>query len=843
MEINMKIYDVRVEYRHEPLGIDIESPRFSWKIESAEKNTVQRSYHIRVTELTPFKEEKGVVFDTGEVLSDESIHIRYEGEALRECTLYRVDIAVTDNHSEKGEAVTYFETGLMEPQNMKAKWITAPVTYEGTACPVFARRFNVSPQIVRARIYASALGIYEMSLNGKRVGDAYLTPGWTNYHKRIQYQTYDVTEMIVGGCCDWEITVADGWYKGPYGVESKPCLYGDRTAAIAELHLDYEDGSSEVICTDSSWDVFEHTIRFSQIYMGEVIDSNCKPVSHGKAEVLQHSKSILVAQEDEYVKKVKRIPCKRYLVTPKGEKVLDFGQNMAGFVEFKVRGTKGQKITLRHGETLDKNGNFYSENLRAARAMDEFICDGTEQVFRPHFTYHGFRFIAVEGMEEIHPEDFTAVVLHTDMDETGSFRCSDEDINRLQSNIQWGERSNFVDIPTDCPQRDERMGWTGDAQVFCKTASFNMNTALFFTKWLHDLRSEQTMEFGPPHVVPNIWGDKDAAAAWCDAATIIPWTMYQVYGDKRILEEQYDSMRDYVDYITAHTNRENGLWQYGFQYADWLALDKEECSDRVGATDIYFVANAFYAYSAMLVSRAAEVLGKDDDHRKYLELHDRIVRLFQDEYITKNGRLVSETQTGLVLALQFDLIKEEHRKKIASSLEENIKRHNNHLTTGFVGTPYICHALSDNGLHELAGVLLLNDDFPSWLYSVKMGATTIWERWNSVKPDGSFDESGMNSLNHYAYGSIGSWMYEKLAGIQPDAPGYKKFRIAPRPIKGIDSAEASFKSPYGLILSSWKKENDVFSLDIEVPSNTEATVVLPGGAETVKVGSGKWHFE
>lgn len=839
----MMLYDVRVEYRHEPIGIDASSPRFSWKIKSSEKNTVQESYSIRVTELAPSKEKVSILWDTGIVNSDKSVLVKYEGEKLKPRTLYGVEIAVTDNHGEKSETQTCFETGLMYPENMDARWITVPDSFSSSACPVFTRRFETSSGIVRARIYASALGIYEMALNGEKVGDAYLTPGWTNYHKRIQYQTYDVTDMISSGSSNWEITVADGWYKGPYGVDSTPCLYGTEIAVIAELHIDYADGSSQVIKTGSEWDVYEKSIRYSEIYMGEVIDSTFTGVCLGKAKVYEHEKNVLISQENEYVKAVKRISYKSYIVTPKGEKVIDFGQNLAGFVEFRVRGEKGQKITLRHAETLDKNKNFYTENLRNAKATDVFICDGTEQIFSPHFTYHGFRYISIEGMDEVNPGDFTAVVLHTDMEETGSFRCSDESINRLQQNIQWGERSNFVDIPTDCPQRDERMGWTGDAQVFCKTASFNMNTALFFTKWLHDLKSEQTMEFGPPHVVPNIWGDKDAAAAWSDAATIVPWTIYREYGDERLLSEQYDSMKDYVDYITANTNEENGLWQYGFQYADWLALDKEECSDRVGATDIYLVANAFYAHSAMLVSKAAEVLGKDEDHKKYLDLHNRIVRLFQDEYTTKNGRLVSDTQTGLVLALHFDLVKKEHRDKVICSLKENINRHGDHLTTGFVGTPYICHALSDNGLHDLAGKLLLNDDFPSWLYSVKMGATTIWERWNSVKPDGSFDESGMNSLNHYAYGSIGSWMYEKLAGIQLMDPGYKKFRIAPRPVKGIKKAEASLESPYGLIKSSWQIQDGRLMLDILVPANTEATVVFPGCENPVTAGSGEWHYE
>ena len=840
----MKLYDLCVEYRHEPVGIDVIQPRFSWKINSSEKNTFQKSYRIKVSELSASGISERIVWDTGEVSSDESVLVVYEGEELKARTGYRADIHVRDNHSEDYSDSAFFEMGLIHPEDMEASWITHTFSDTETACPVFTREFRISKKVIRARIYASALGIYEMSMNGKRIGNGYFTPGWTNYNKRLQYQTYDVTDMMANGRSEWKIIVADGWYKGPYGVDSIPCLYGDKTAVIAELHLDYEDGSTGVLKTDENWNVTTGKIRYSQIYMGERIDSCFHAKETFKAVLYPHSKKILTAQECEYVKAVKRIEAKKYFVTPKGEKVIDFGQNLAGFVEIRIKGEKGRKITVRHAEALDKDNNFYTGNLRAAKAMDEYILDGTLQVLSPHFTYHGFRYISVEGIDNIVPDDFTAIVLHTDMKETGEFHCSDENINKLQSNIQWGERSNFVDIPTDCPQRDERMGWTGDAQVFCKTASFNMNTALFFSKWLHDLKSEQTMEYGPPHVVPNIWGDKDAAAAWCDAATIVPWTIYQVYGDKRILEEQYDSMKDYVDYISAHTNSENGLWQTGFQYADWLALDKEESSDRVGATDPYLVANAYYAYSAMLVSKAAEVLGKKEDALLYKKLHDEIVRRFQAEYITVNGRLVSETQTGCVLALHFNLAKKKHREKIISSLRENIERHNNHLSTGFVGTPYICHVLSDNGLHDIAGVLFMNDDFPSWIYSVKMGATTIWERWNSVKPDGSFDESGMNSLNHYAYGSIGSWMYEKLAGIQLIEPGYKKIRFAPGPIKGIDAAEAVFESPYGKIGCSWKiLEGDKFVMDVKVPVNTDAEVVIPGTEQKEIIGSGEWHFE
>ena len=838
----MRLTDVCVEYRQKPIGLDVSCPRFSWKLKSREENTMQTAYRITVARLDAAGKAIAEVWDTGKCDSEQSVLVEYAGEVLHPETVYLCCIQVWDNHGHDAEELVTFETGLMHPETMKADWITHNLAKEETACPVFCKKISISRKIARARIYATALGLYEITLNQKKVGDAFFTPGWTNYNKRLQYQTYDVTELMEQGEHDIEITVADGWYKGPYGFTLRSDIYGDQTAVLAELHLVYEDGTTEVIGTDASWQVKTGQIRYSEIYMGETVDSTYTEETCTSAIVYEHAKDILVAQENEPVRITRRFPARELIVTPKCEKVLDFGQNMAGIVEMKVQGQPGQKIVIRHAEVLDRDGNFYPETLRQAKSIDTFICDGTEQTFRPHFIFHGFRYICVEGLEEICPENFTACAMHTDMKETGSFSCSNKMVNQLQSNIQWGQRGNFLDIPTDCPQRDERLGWTGDAQVFCRTASYNMNTALFFSKWLHDLKSEQTKEFGPPHVVPNILADQEAAAAWSDAATVIPWTVYQVYGDKRILEEQYESMKGYVDYITDHCS-ENGLWQTGYQYGDWLALDKEESADRTGATDKYMVANAYYAYSADLVRKAAEVLGYTEDAKIYKDLHDKIVELFDEEYITRTGRLVSETQTGCVLALHFNLAQEKYRDRIAQSLKNNIANHKNHLSTGFVGTPYLCHVLSENGMHDLAGTIFLKEDYPSWLYAVKKGATTVWERWNSIMPDGTFDESGMNSLNHYAYGSIGDWMYEKLAGINPVKPGYKEILIRPMFIKGITSVDASFDSVYGTIRSAWSCTNGKITVDVTIPANTTATLILPEKEEKISLGSGEWHYE
>ena len=416
-------------------------------------------------------------------------------------------------------------------------------------------------------------------------------------------------------------------------------------------------------------------------------------------------------------------------------------------------------------------------------------------------------------------------------------------MNQLQSNIQWGQRGNFLDIPTDCPQRDERLGWTGDAQVFCGTASYNFNTALFFRKWLRDMAAETTDEWGVPHVVPNILGDQAGAAAWSDAATIIPWTLYQVYGDKEMLKEQYPMMKQWVNYIHSKAS-DNGLWQNGFQYGDWLALDIESGStDRTGGTDKYLVANAYYAYSARIVRDAARALEYKEDEKTYGDLYEEIVTAINREFVTAGGRLVSETQTACVLMLYFDLVKPEFRERILHILETNIGAHHNHLTTGFVGTPYLCHCLSENGLHDLADEIFMKEDFPGWFYAVKKGATTIWERWNSVLPDGDFDKSGMNSLNHYAYGSIGSWLYEKAAGIRCAEPGYRKIRIQPILTKGMTEVSASFESMYGTIRSSWTSREGKICVDVEIPAHTTAVICLPEKEEEIETGSGRYHYE
>ena len=831
----MRLYDFRTEYRENPIGLTEKAPRFSWKIESQEKDTLQTAYEIKVTD------EKGnIVWNSGKKASDQSVLISYEGETLADEMLYKVEVSVADNHGNVESIGGTFETGIFDNAEFIAKMITSDFPEEETACPVFGKTFAIDKKVKKARLYATAHGVYEVTLNGQTVGDYRMAPGWTSYHNRLQYQIYDVTEQLVEEN-KIAITVGNGWYKGILGFYCQPNQYGTQAGAFAELHVEYEDGSKEVIATDETWAVKTGEIRYSEIYMGETIDTDAPEITEGNVVVKDFDKAVLTAQENEPVRITEKIVGKELIVTPKGEKLVDFGQIVTGVVEVHAKGEKGQKIVIRHAEVLDKDGNFYPETLRQAKSIDTFICNGEEQIFRPHFTFHGFRYISVEGMEEFTADQFFACVTHSDIEKTGDFHCSNKKVNQLQSNITWSQRDNFLDIPTDCPQRDERLGWTGDAQVFSWTAAFNRNTALFYKKWMRDVAAESSLEKGVPHVVPDIL-DSYSSSAWSDVAVIVPWVVYQIYGDKGILEENWKCMHEWVDYIKNNCG-ENGLWQSGFQYGDWLALDKEESADRTGATDKYMIANAYYLYVTELVKKTAEVLGKDEEAKKYAELYETTLDAFRREYYTETGRIVSETQTGAIISLYFNLAREKDRKRILNTLLTNIANHKNHLATGFVGTPYICHTLSENGAHEMAATLFMKEDYPSWLYAVNMGATTIWERWNSIKPDGTFDESGMNSLNHYAYGSVGDWMYRKVAGLSQLEPGYKKFQVKPMFVKGIEEWGTEFDSVYGKIVANTSCKAGKIHVHVEVPANTTAVIVLPEKEEVHEVGSGVYDYE
>ncbi len=554
-----------------------------------------------------------------------------------------------------------------------------------------------------------------------------------------------------------------------------------------------------------------------------------------------HPKEIVVAQVGPFIRRHEQLQPVNILHSPKGETILDFGQNMVGWVQMRVRGAAGTTVTLRHAEVLDQAGNLYTENLRRADQITCYTLKGladTDEVFEPHFTFQGFQYVAVEGYPgEISADNFTGIVVHSDTPPTGSFECSNPLINQLQHNIVWGQKGNFVDVPTDCPQRDERLGWTGDTQVFIRTACFNMNVATFFTKWLRDLSVDQ-VDGSVPYVVPDVIAKtgvgelsathKGGAAAWGDAATICPWTIYLCYGDKRLLAEQYESMASWVDYINGRSD-EDHIWCQDFQFGDWLDYRGKDPRLPTPMTNYELMATAFFAHSADLVANAAQVLGKMDDAARYTDLANKVRVAFNDEFVTPSGRVGSNSQTAYVLALHFNLLPEDKREVAAARLAEIVEETDYHIATGFVGTPYLCHVLSRFGYTDVAYKLLNQETYPSWLYPVKQGATTIWERWDGIKPDGSFQVASMNSFNHYAYGAIGDWLYQVVAGIEidTDAPGYKRVLIQPQPGGGLTYAHATLDSIYGHIQSKWKLENDNFHLSVTIPANTEGIVRIP----------------
>jgi len=674
-----------------------------------------------------------------------------------------------------------------------------------------------------------------MNLNGKKCGDEYLTPNFNAYNKWLQYQTYDILDTLKEGKNTIDVFLGNGMYKGRFGFrdENDRNIYGDKFALLCEIIIDFKDGTSVVVNSDETWKARKSKVLDSNIYDGEIYDATFNDTTVYDVREIGLGYDRLKARLSLPVKIKERLKPVEIIKTPAGETVLDLGQNMVGWIEFKTNAPKGTEIILQHGEILQR-GNFYRDNLRTAKAEFKYIADGQEAVVRPHFTFYGFRYVKVIGWPgEINGEDFTGCVLYSDMEQTGHIETSNPLVNRLFLNALWGQKGNFLDVPTDCPQRDERMGWTGDAQVFSGTASFNMDTFAFFKKYLYDLRCEQEDRAGMvPHVVPAVNIDDGGACAWADAATVIPWTVYVQYGDKAILEEQFESMKAWVDYIKRQDEKSGSkrLWTTGFHFGDWLALDGENPDVPLGGTEEAFIASAYYRYSSMLVAKAAKVLGKEELAKEYETLSNEVREAIVDEYFTKNGRLALKNQTAYVLALFMDLVPEGKRERVINDLRERLVKDKVHLKTGFVGTPYICRVLSENGYNDLAYTLLLNEDYPSWLYAVKMGATTIWERWNSVLPDGSISDTGMNSLNHYAYGSIVEWMYRYMAGIDPveDKPGFRHVNLTPKPDYRLKYVKASYNSAVGLYESQWEiSEEGNLSFKFVIPFNASASAVLP----------------
>lgn len=841
---------LRCEYKVNPIGIDIVKPRLSWHLISEKRAIKQSAYQIQVAlSSEALAKEKALLWDSGKVASDQSIHVEYAGPQLHSLQRYFWRLRVWDDEDKASQwsDSNFWEMGLLSADDWQAAWIQADLqedTQKSNPAPMLRKEFELEKTVKRARLYITSLGLYEAEINGRRVGDQLFTPGWTSYDNRLQYQTYDVTALLKEGSNAVGVTLGDGWYRGRMGWEEGRNIYGKKLALLLQLNVEYADGSTEMVGTDNTWRTATGPILYSDIYDGEHYDARLEKKGWSMANfddknwsgvnVIEHKKSILVAPEGPPVRRTGEVKPTKILQTPAGETIFDMGQNMVGWVKLRAQGSAGTTVTLKHAEVLDKDGNLYTGNLRSAAQIVKYTLRGNGvEIFEPHFTFQGFRYVAVEGFPgRLSLDALRGIVIHSDMNPTGTFSCSDSMLNQLQKNIQWGQRGNFLDVPTDCPQRNERMGWTGDAQVFCPTACFNMDAAGFFTKWMKDVAADQQKNGAVPFVIPNVLSHgqesgASASAGWADVAVIIPWDIYGIYGDKRILEQQYPSMKAWVEYQRGRAGQ-SYLWTQDFTFGDWLAFATTN-SDYPGATtDKDLISSAFFGYSTSILQRTAEVLGKSADAQEYATLFLKIKEAFAKEFITSTGRLASNTQTAYTLALAFDLVPESLQEEAARRLAENVRAFK-HITTGFLGTPLICHVLSAYSYYDEAFMLINRKKYPSWLYPITMGATTIWERWDGIKPDSTFQDEGMNSFNHYAYGAIGDWMYRQIAGINPDitAPGYKHSIITPHRGGGLTQALATFNSIHGMIEAGWEVTSGTMKVNVTIPVNTTATVILP----------------
>ncbi|PYP38578.1 MAG: alpha-L-rhamnosidase [Gemmatimonadetes bacterium] len=845
----LSVDGLRVEYLTNPIGIDVVQPRLSWRIASTRRNTMQAAYQLQVgMNEASLTRGANLLWDSGKKVSDASVFVDYGGPQTVSRTRYYWRVRVWDSSGRPSpwSAIAFWETGLLQPTDWTAQWIgppSAPSDSLPSPSPLLRRAFRVDDRVRSARLYVTSLGLYEAYLNGQRIGDQLFTPGWTSYRRRLQYQTYDVTSLVRPGANVIGAMLGDGWYRGQLGFFGQRNLYGRRLAVRAQLEIRYESGRTERVVSDSGWKTKTGPVLASDIYGGETYDTRRELSGWASAPYddrewvavarVDPPPSALVASLSPPVRRVRELRPVAIRLAPSGETIFDLGQNFTGWARLSVRGPAGTTVTLRFGEVLDREGNLYTANLRAAAQTDRYTLSGNgREVYEPHFTFHGFRYVAVRGLPA--PPDsatITGIAVSSDLAQTGSLVTSDSLLNQLQRNIVWGQRSNFLDVPTDCPQRDERLGWTGDAQVFARTAAFNMDVAGFFAKWLSDVAADQDPSGSVPWVIPNpLGGDSThfaGTAGWSDVAVIVPWTMYLTYGDRRLLERQYPSMRAWVDY--ARRRAGTGLiWRPGWQFGDWLALHSDDPSYPGATTGTDLIATAFLAHSTDLVSRTAAILGHESDAAEYRARFRAIREAFNREFVSRTGRVGENTQTAYALAIAFDLLPDSLVSVAGGRLAQDVEARDHHLTTGFLGTPYLLHVLGATGHIADAFALLTQRTYPSWLYPITRGATTMWERWDGIRPDSSFEDPGMNSFNHYAFGAVGDWMYQNIGGIDvdPAGPGYRRSRIAPRLGAGLTSASASLETAYGTLQSAWRLEGQRFVLDVTVPANTSAEITL-----------------
>jgi alpha-L-rhamnosidase len=857
---NIKVADLRCEYLENPLGIDIAKPRLSWQLESGTRSQKQTAYRIIVAS-SPEKLKKNVgdLWDTGKVKSDRSIHIAYNGRGLvsKMRCFWKVQISDVNGKQSSWSTPATWSMGLSEESDWKAQWIgydAVPVNIAKMPVRNFKRDpkykpkfktylpaqylrkdFNASKKISRACLYVTAQGHVEMHLNGKRVGNEYFTPGWTDYRKRIYYRTYDVTDMLSKGSNAIGAILGDGWFRGNISVKGQN-QYGKKLRLLTQLQIDYKDGSTEIIASGPSWKASFGPIILSDMFEGETYDARKEIPGWDKAGYNDKDWSavntgseiepLIQAYPSVPVRVTQELPTVK-LTEPKPDTyVFDLGQNFSGWARLKVKGKPGDKVNMQFAEMLNADGTVYADNLRSARAADNYILKGGgEEIFEPHFTFHGFRYVQLTGLtEKPTPKTITGIVIHSDMPMTSSFECSNPMLNQLYSNTLWGQRSNYLEIPTDCPQRDERLGWTGDTQVFVRTGTYNQDAAAFFTKWNIDLMDTQNAAgtFGQQAPVFHGYG----SPAWADAGVICPWTIYKVYGDVRMIEKHYDAMAKFIDYC-----RSKGLTGPGGGYGDWLAIGSKTPKEIISA--------AYFGYTTSLMVEIAQALGKTEDVKKYRKLFDDICANFQKEFVQPDGKITDESQTSYCLALHYNLLTDKQRTQAATHLVDRIKAKDYHLSVGFVGVSILLPTLTEIGRSDLAYRLIQNTTYPSWGYSIEQGATTIWERWNSYTKKDGFGNAGMNSFNHYAYGACGEWMFASMLGIETDGAGFKKIIMKPELGEGITWAKGHYDSIHGRISSDWKRDQKTFQWKITVPANTTATVYVPAGRIKDITESGK----
>jgi alpha-L-rhamnosidase len=849
----LHLVGLTTESMTKPICVDERIPRFSWKLISDHNGVMQKSYRIEIATKT------GVVWDSGTVKSAQSLYIPYEGDALRPFTEYRWTVWIEDCGGDFAEASSMFETGRMNTL-WQAKWIcTQGKTDDDSREPTyhFKKTFSLKRKPVRARLYASALGCYVCYIGGVRIGDDYFAPGYTDYLRHVQYQAYDVTERIGDGENELLCELAGGWFTGRSGMSLKGNRYGKKRAILFEIRLEYADGTVETIFSDAKTLCSKDgPRRFAGFFDGEVYDANLEQAEDWSFQPsrLYKGRAPRIVPEfgDRTIWHDRLSPVSQ--TDTKGGVLYDFGKNFAGIVHLDLEAPAGTRIVVRHAELLASDGSLSTENLRTAKAQIIYICKNGPQSFEPLFTYMGFRYVQITGLKPAQIKGVHAYELYADTPLTGDFSCDNELINQLQRNIITTQKANFIDIPTDCPQRDERVGWTGDIAIYAGAACFNMNTARFLRKWLRDLRSEQDRALGNiPYVIPTgnlAWMRIAPSPIWGDACSIVPWSAYMASGDVRFLEDAYKSIKKWLRYMSRimallhPLNPKKRFLYYGFSWGDWVApgTSMQEQIKRAK-----WLATEYLAYSAHILALAAGHLGKEKEAEKYSALEARIKKCFCDNYLDEKGHIRGGFQSAYAVALCYDVLPDAARKTALDDLEKDVVSRGYHLSTGFPGTLHLPFALLDNGRIDTAFRLLLQDSCPSWLYPVKCGATSVWERWDALREDGSLNtervgSNNMVSFSHYAYGAVGQFLYERVGGLVAREAGYRRFTIRPYIGGGIGHARISLETPYGGICSEWDIQDDgKFTLTVDAPANTRGTVVLPTG-ERREVGSGETVF-